>query len=63
MAIYFLHSFFFLEKMSFCLDKGDGSDAETSMSEEDIVLQDEICKSRLTSIKRVIFLTEPWLLA
>lgn len=33
-------------------DKGDGSDAETSMSEEDIVLQDEICKSRLTSIKR-----------
>ncbi|AQK62858.1 Serine/threonine-protein kinase TOUSLED [Zea mays] len=34
-------------------DKGDGSDAETSMSEEDIVLQDEICKSRLTSIKRV----------
>jgi hypothetical protein len=49
--------------MSFCLDKGDGSDAETSMSEEDIVLQDEICKSRLTSIKRVIFLTEPWLLA
>ncbi|KAK3146076.1 hypothetical protein QOZ80_3BG0261310 [Eleusine coracana subsp. coracana] len=33
-------------------DKGDGSDAETSMTEEDIVLQDEICKSRLTSIKR-----------
>ncbi|RLN18149.1 serine/threonine-protein kinase TOUSLED [Panicum miliaceum] len=33
-------------------DKGDGSDAETSMSEEDILLQDEICKSRLTSIKR-----------
>ncbi|GJN23306.1 hypothetical protein PR202_gb10942 [Eleusine coracana subsp. coracana] len=32
--------------------KGDGSDAETSMTEEDIVLQDEICKSRLTSIKR-----------
>jgi tousled-like kinase len=43
--------------MTFCLDKGDGSDAETSMSEEDILLQDEICKSRLTSIKRVsIFL-------
>jgi hypothetical protein len=37
----------------FCLDKGDGSDAETSMTEEDIILQDEICKSRLTSIKRV----------
>ncbi|XP_062214579.1 serine/threonine-protein kinase TOUSLED-like isoform X2 [Phragmites australis] len=33
-------------------DKGDGSDAETSMSEEDFLLQDEICKSRLTSIKR-----------
>ncbi|KAL6636899.1 hypothetical protein ACP70R_024471 [Stipagrostis hirtigluma subsp. patula] len=33
-------------------DKGDGSDAETSMSEEDVLLQDEICKSRLTSIKR-----------
>ncbi|KAG2545869.1 hypothetical protein PVAP13_9KG465150 [Panicum virgatum] len=33
-------------------DKGDGSDAETSVSEEDILLQDEICKSRLTSIKR-----------
>uniref|UniRef100_I1PFI4 Protein kinase domain-containing protein n=1 Tax=Oryza glaberrima TaxID=4538 RepID=I1PFI4_ORYGL len=34
------------------VDKGDGSDAETSMSEEDVLLQDEICKSRLTSIKR-----------
>ncbi|KAL5210982.1 hypothetical protein ABZP36_006605 [Zizania latifolia] len=33
-------------------DKGDGSDAESSMSEEDTLLQDEICKSRLTSIKR-----------
>ncbi|KAF0915164.1 hypothetical protein E2562_034076 [Oryza meyeriana var. granulata] len=33
-------------------DKGDGSDAESSMSEEDFLLQDEICKSRLTSIKR-----------
>ncbi|KAF7067694.1 hypothetical protein CFC21_073549 [Triticum aestivum] len=33
-------------------DKGDGSDAENSMSEEDFLLQDEICKSRLTSIKR-----------
>lgn len=49
--------------MSFCLDKGDGSDAETSMTEEDILLQDEICKSRLTSIKRVIFFMVPWLLA
>ncbi|KAG8098155.1 hypothetical protein GUJ93_ZPchr0013g34326 [Zizania palustris] len=33
-------------------DKGDGSDAENCMSEEDTLLQDEICKSRLTSIKR-----------
>jgi hypothetical protein len=49
--------------MIFCLDKGDGSDAETGMSEEDILLQDEICKSRLMSIKRVIFFTGSWLLA
>lgn len=49
--------------MVFCLDKGDGSDAETSMAEEDIVLQDEICKSRLTSIKRVGFLCDVVLLA
>lgn len=49
--------------MTFCLDKGDGSDAETSMSEEDILLQDEICKSRLTSIKRVILFWEHGLLA
>lgn len=34
-------------------DKGDGSDMETGMSDEDLVLQDEICKSRLASIKRV----------
>lgn len=34
-------------------DKGDGSDMETSMSDEDFVVQDEICKSRLASIKRV----------
>ncbi|KAG6516787.1 hypothetical protein ZIOFF_027267 [Zingiber officinale] len=33
-------------------DKGDGSDMETSMSDEDFVVQDEICKSRLASIKR-----------
>ncbi|XP_074576595.1 serine/threonine-protein kinase TOUSLED-like [Curcuma longa] len=33
-------------------DKGDGSDMETGMSDEDLVLQDEICKSRLASIKR-----------
>ncbi|KAH7675262.1 Non-specific serine/threonine protein kinase protein [Dioscorea alata] len=33
-------------------DKGDGSDAETGMSEEDFLIQDEIYKSRLASIKR-----------
>ncbi|KAK4780129.1 hypothetical protein SAY87_016235 [Trapa incisa] len=33
-------------------DKGDGMDAETGLSEEDILLQDEIYKSRLSSIKR-----------
>ncbi|XP_042451662.1 serine/threonine-protein kinase TOUSLED-like isoform X1 [Zingiber officinale] len=33
-------------------DKGDGSDVETGMSDEDLLLQDEICKSRLASIKR-----------
>ncbi|URD75789.1 serine threonine-protein kinase [Musa troglodytarum] len=33
-------------------DKGDGSDMETSMSDEDFQIQEEICKSRLASIKR-----------
>ncbi|KAK9123001.1 hypothetical protein Sjap_012603 [Stephania japonica] len=33
-------------------DKGDGSDVEGGMSEEDFLVQDEICKSRLASIKR-----------
>nr|XP_043629591.1 serine/threonine-protein kinase TOUSLED-like [Erigeron canadensis] len=33
-------------------DKGDGSDAESGASEEDIIIQDEIYKSRLASIKR-----------
>ncbi|POO01408.1 Serine/threonine protein kinase [Trema orientale] len=33
-------------------DKGDGADAETGTQEEDILIQDEIYKSRLTSIKR-----------
>ncbi|KAK8931257.1 Serine/threonine-protein kinase TOUSLED [Platanthera zijinensis] len=32
-------------------DKCDGNDLETGMSEEDFLIQDEICKSRLTSIK------------
>lgn len=39
-----------------CLeDKGDGSDHETGTAEEDFLIQDEICKSRLASIKRVGF--------
>ncbi|XP_042479030.1 serine/threonine-protein kinase TOUSLED-like isoform X1 [Macadamia integrifolia] len=33
-------------------DKGEGGDAETGISEEDYLIQDEICKSRLSSIKR-----------
>ncbi|GMN46970.1 hypothetical protein TIFTF001_016139 [Ficus carica] len=33
-------------------DKGDGADAETGTQEEDILIQDEIYKSRLASIKR-----------
>jgi len=34
-------------------DKGDGSDVEAGIFEEDFLIQDEICKSRLASIKRV----------
>ncbi|PKI73329.1 hypothetical protein CRG98_006267 [Punica granatum] len=33
-------------------DKGDGTDAETGLPEEDFLLQDEIYKSRLASMKR-----------
>lgn len=33
-------------------DKGDGSDAEAGVQEEDYLIQDEIYKSRLASIKR-----------
>ncbi|ONK81894.1 uncharacterized protein A4U43_C01F33950 [Asparagus officinalis] len=33
-------------------DKGDGNDVESGMSEEDFLIQDEICKSRLASIKK-----------
>ncbi|XP_058086728.1 serine/threonine-protein kinase TOUSLED isoform X1 [Magnolia sinica] len=33
-------------------DKGDGSDLEMGTLEEDFLIQDEICKSRLASIKR-----------
>ncbi|XP_078154896.1 protein kinase superfamily protein [Carex rostrata] len=41
-----------LKKRQSSENKGDGSDAEASTSEEDLILQDEICKSRLASIKR-----------
>ncbi|KAJ3697163.1 hypothetical protein LUZ61_000868 [Rhynchospora tenuis] len=41
-----------LRKRQSSENKGDGSDAEASTSEEDFLLQDEICKSRLASIKR-----------
>lgn len=34
-------------------DKGDGPDGENGVPEEDFLLQDEIYKSRLASIKRV----------
>lgn len=33
-------------------DKGDGNDAESGAPEEDVLIQDEIYKSRLASIKR-----------
>ncbi|KAK1418925.1 hypothetical protein QVD17_28078 [Tagetes erecta] len=33
-------------------DKGDGTEAELGVSEEDVTIQDEIYKSRLASIKR-----------
>ncbi|KAL6005124.1 hypothetical protein ACLOJK_005685 [Asimina triloba] len=33
-------------------DKGDGSDHEIGIPEEDFLVQDEICKTRLASIKR-----------
>ncbi|KAI7741894.1 hypothetical protein M8C21_008876 [Ambrosia artemisiifolia] len=33
-------------------DKGDGTEAELGVSEEDVIIQDEIYKSRLASIKR-----------
>lgn len=34
-------------------DKGDGTDADTGLQEDDVFIQDEIYKSRLASIKRV----------
>ncbi|MBA0578836.1 hypothetical protein Gorai_021107 [Gossypium raimondii] len=36
-----------------CTDKGDATDAESGVQEEDILFQDEIHKSRLASIKRL----------
>ncbi|XP_028758043.1 serine/threonine-protein kinase TOUSLED isoform X2 [Neltuma alba] len=33
-------------------DKGEGTDADTGLQEDDVVIQDEIYKSRLASIKR-----------
>jgi hypothetical protein len=36
-----------------CEDKGDGTDAESGVQEEDFLIQDEIFKSRLVSMKRV----------
>jgi hypothetical protein len=34
-------------------DKGDTVDAETGIQEEDVLIHDEIYKSRIASIKRV----------
>ncbi|XP_011006078.1 PREDICTED: serine/threonine-protein kinase TOUSLED-like isoform X4 [Populus euphratica] len=39
-------------------DKGDGTDAELGAQEEDFLIQDEIFKSRLVSIKRAYDLVE-----
>lgn len=36
-------------------DKGDTSETEDGFQEEDVLIQDEIFKSRLASIKRVRF--------
>uniref|UniRef100_A0A6N2L643 Uncharacterized protein n=1 Tax=Salix viminalis TaxID=40686 RepID=A0A6N2L643_SALVM len=36
-------------------DKGDGTDAESGAQEEDFLIQDEIFKSRLVSMKRRLF--------
>ena len=54
-----LHSYLLSVNISFVIwffllaGKGDGSDVEAEISEEDFLMQDEICKSRLASIKRV----------
>lgn len=47
------------------LDKGDTADVEPGTQEEDLLIQDEIYKSRLSSIKRVSFLYPDanWLLS
>lgn len=49
---YFCHSQKFLTLILF-EDKGDAIDAEAGSHEEDFLIQDEIYKSRLASIKRV----------
>lgn len=41
----------------FHTDKSDGGDMESGVQEEDFFIQDEIYKSRLASIKRVLFVT------
>lgn len=38
-------------------DKSDGGDMESGVQEEDFFIQDEIYKSRLASIKRVLLCT------
>jgi len=41
-----------LKKRQTVSDKSEGSDSEPGMSEEEFLIQDEICKSRLQGIKR-----------
>jgi hypothetical protein len=54
-AIFDLLRYFLSINISCCCyeDKGDGTDAESGAQEEDFLIQDEIFKSRLVSIKRV----------
>lgn len=39
--------------MSCDTDKGEGTDADSGFQEDEVIIQDEIYKSRLASIKRV----------
>ena len=54
-AICDLLRYFLSINISFCCyeGKGDGTNAESRAQEEDFLIQDEISKSRLVSIKRV----------